>query len=271
MWSAALVAGGWLVGCASDTPDKTIAETNQQTPIPSLEEFTTVGKPTKTIETPNGPVEIYDPAQDPEVRAAFNVVYARGDVTFGDVSRYNAFFRTGPYPAGIATGNDPIKETEIVRRAREIHYNDMMRIGCRFIRTKPPQSYGRSHLKAPCEDSRMGDLSLSKCEINSLETNMEVGGPTLGLSEEMKEELRPKVRRRILREESYPVWQNKEPYNQLHIVLIGSIPILQGRMLNIPTLYIGEISEVSKTETFKLLTSIECETWNEKFETHDKP
>ena len=75
MWSAALVAGGWLAGCASGTPDKVKAETKQQTPIPSLEEFTTVGKPTRTIDTPMGPREVYDPAQDLEIQKAFNKFY----------------------------------------------------------------------------------------------------------------------------------------------------------------------------------------------------
>ena len=56
-----------------------IAETKQQTPIPSLEEFTTVGKPTKTIETPNGPVEIYDPTQDPEVIEEISSIYGNID------------------------------------------------------------------------------------------------------------------------------------------------------------------------------------------------
>jgi len=74
MLSAALVAGGWLAGCATDAPDKASAETKQQTAIPSPEEFTMVGKPTRTIDTPMGPREIYDPAQDPDIVEKFRNV-----------------------------------------------------------------------------------------------------------------------------------------------------------------------------------------------------
>jgi len=52
------VAGGWLTGCASSTSDTASSETNQQTPIPSVEDFTTVVKPTKPIWTPWGPLDV---------------------------------------------------------------------------------------------------------------------------------------------------------------------------------------------------------------------
>ena len=47
-----------------------------------LENFTTIGKPTQTVETPLGPKEIYDPVQDKDVRAAFKLGYDQNDPMF---------------------------------------------------------------------------------------------------------------------------------------------------------------------------------------------
>ncbi len=44
-----------------------------------LETFTTKGKPTKTIETPLGARELYDPTQDEDVRKAFKRIYDRDE------------------------------------------------------------------------------------------------------------------------------------------------------------------------------------------------
>ena len=38
----------------------------------SVATFTTLGKPTKIVDTPWGPKEIYDPTQDPDVFKTFN-------------------------------------------------------------------------------------------------------------------------------------------------------------------------------------------------------
>ncbi len=257
-----------LAGCASDgveglnAPEKqTNTAQTIDVRIPSLESFTTKGKPTKVIKTPWGPREIYDPAQDPEVRAIFDVVYDRGDITFGDVSRYNSYFRTGP--EGV--GNDSILETEIIRRAREVQYNDMMRLGCRYIKTKPFLSYGRSYLKTSCGDSRFGELKLSECEKENLETFTEMNGRTLIIKDKIL-----KTRHRTFREVTYPEWKRKAPYNQPEMIVLND-SFLYGTIPNIPTLFIGEISGIPKTETFKLLSFIECEDWSESFKTTDKP
>ena len=79
----ALAACVLLVGCAVQrvedrgrkTEDRTAKTAPDKVHIPNPDHFTTKGKPTKTIQTPNGPVEIYDPTQDPEVRAAFGRIY----------------------------------------------------------------------------------------------------------------------------------------------------------------------------------------------------
>ena len=43
--------------------------------LPELSDFTTEGKPTKTIETPWGPREVYDATKDPEIVKVFNQIY----------------------------------------------------------------------------------------------------------------------------------------------------------------------------------------------------
>ena len=47
-----------------------------------LENYTPDGKPTRTIETPWGPREIYDPLQDEVVKSAFKWGYNQNDPTF---------------------------------------------------------------------------------------------------------------------------------------------------------------------------------------------
>ena len=264
-YGLALVACVWLAGCAGqlaeDSGPKTEDVAAKQAPakvrIPSPDHFTTKGKPTKTILTPNGPVSVYDPVQDPQVRAAFDIIYARGDVTFGDVSRYNGYTRTGPE----GTGNDPVKEAEIVRRAREIQYNDMMRLGCTDIRTTPHLVYGSSFLKAPCKDSRLGELTLSVCEKENLVTNKQLGGPAFLISPDRKEELLAKSRKRLFREESYPAWKKKSQYNKSEIFILNRYPIIPKKLPNIPSLLIGNKSGVSKSEIFRVLTRIDCTKW----------
>jgi len=76
---AGLVLG--LLGCAAqdvaapDTVDnaQVTTETTTEKPV----EFSTIGKPTKTIETPWGPREVYDPAKDKEIVSRFR----NGDYT----------------------------------------------------------------------------------------------------------------------------------------------------------------------------------------------
>ena len=55
----------------TDTPIVVAAKT---TNLDTALVFTTEGKPTKTIETPWGQKEIYDPTQDEQVKAAFKKI-----------------------------------------------------------------------------------------------------------------------------------------------------------------------------------------------------
>jgi len=159
MWSAALVAGGWLTGCASGAPDKASAETKKRTPIPSLEEFTTVGKPTKTIETPNGPVEIYDPLQDSEVRAAFGRIHDKG---FNSPSEYY-FFKVG----NTADNNSWYlnNDVKLLFKARDKHYKNLVGHSCQKLETS---SCGTTYNKIDNQDVKVivtGAQSL--CSLNN--------------------------------------------------------------------------------------------------------
>lgn len=51
-------------------------------------EFITYGKPTKTIETPWGPREIYDPVQDPKINEIFKIWYEENKYSIIDYSEY---------------------------------------------------------------------------------------------------------------------------------------------------------------------------------------
>lgn len=67
-----------MAGCAANI-NLPAAEAQSAPNSPDHTEFTTEGKPTKTIETPWGPREIYDPTQDEEVRAAFKRIYDKDE------------------------------------------------------------------------------------------------------------------------------------------------------------------------------------------------
>ena len=179
-----------LAGCAgeqdggvdaqADAGSASVAIETALTETP--ETFTTVGKPTKTIETPWGPREVYDPAQDEEVRTAFLSVFTRGDVTFGDVSRYNGI--TPQYPNRLTSfrkytepqiENKP--DARILKTARQIQYYDLLRLGCKDVEELPNQKYGKLFFSEPCEDSELGSDEMSVCEMNSYVVNHRLPSP----------------------------------------------------------------------------------------------
>ena len=57
-----------LIGCESASNS-----TNDDRPTVTVENFTTQGKPTKTVQTPWGDKHVYDPTQDPEIIEAFEL------------------------------------------------------------------------------------------------------------------------------------------------------------------------------------------------------
>jgi len=89
-----------------------------QTPAASFDpdSFTTEGKPTKTIETPWGPREVYDPSKDVEVLLAIEEIYNRGDVFYGDVHKVSPV---------RPVKSDKLRSVQLVRHVRRIQDLDM--------------------------------------------------------------------------------------------------------------------------------------------------
>jgi len=72
-----------LAACAGGSNVKldaeVLASVEQKTELVATKTFSTEGKPTKTIETPWGPREVYDPVKDEVVRAAFKRIHDRDE------------------------------------------------------------------------------------------------------------------------------------------------------------------------------------------------
>lgn len=56
--------------------------------LPELSDFTTEGKPTKTIETPWGPREVYDALQDQQLKKVFERWYSENQYAIVDYAEY---------------------------------------------------------------------------------------------------------------------------------------------------------------------------------------
>ena len=76
--AALLLMAGCAGGQAADVQDAAADDVAVQSAAAATE-FTTADKLTRTIETPWGPREVYDPAQDPQVKAAFERIYNRDE------------------------------------------------------------------------------------------------------------------------------------------------------------------------------------------------
>ena len=227
-------------GCNSYNKDKvSIDDDLTSKALSDTVSFTTQGKPTKTIETPWGPYEVYDPAQDEEVLAAIEEIYNQGDTTFGDLERNGRYGYKNDFWA------EPQETAKLIRRARRTHYYDMMRLGCRIPRTVPCEPRGTTHLQAQCNDSVFGSYELSKCEKENLRYNItDIGGP---ISVPRKS---PKLRE----QGNISVW----PSNKCTVAGIESL-------ISIPS-YIGSVSDYDLKETQNLLMTTECLAWSDGFE-----
>lgn len=124
---AAMILGAVvLAGCsvkASVTPKagvqvEKIAETNTA----AIPEFNTNGKPTKTIETPWGEKEIYDPVKDVIIKDAFKRVYDK---------KYES---TSLYLSETARRQLGDKDVDLIFLAKNIHETDAMRLGCKLLK-----------------------------------------------------------------------------------------------------------------------------------------
>jgi hypothetical protein len=113
-------------GCVSNSPELSAVEReiekNNHVDNLLAKEFTTVGKLTKTIETPWGAREIYDPVQDVLVRKAFESFYRK---EYETAALYNSS------EARRALGD---KDVDLVFAAKNIHETDAMRLGCKILK-----------------------------------------------------------------------------------------------------------------------------------------
>ena len=116
-----------LLGCSNTESLSPQAKIETQAEVlkpTAAEEFTTKDKPTKTIETPWGPREVYDPTQDKKVMSSFLRLYNIGDEI---VEKQR----------GSTLSND----AEIVYAAREKKFKSLLENGCAFITSNQCGSY----------------------------------------------------------------------------------------------------------------------------------
>ena len=122
--AAMAVLSAALLGCSNteSLSPQTKIETKAEAPkSAAAEEFTTKGKPTKTIETPSGPKEVYDPLQDEEVKQAFADIYNQNDPNFRLVYCCKKSSYTG--------------SAKILRRAMQEQINSYKALSCQTVRT----------------------------------------------------------------------------------------------------------------------------------------
>jgi len=98
--------------------------------------FSTAGKPTKFVYTDKGGTKIYDIRKDPQVTAAISQAYARGDVTFGDVS-FGWLFSDEWYTRYIPDDIKAYPEAKLLSKARTIAEYDLYRSGCKQVEYVP--------------------------------------------------------------------------------------------------------------------------------------
>lgn len=163
---SAIVLGNLLGACTENIVAPTPAEfvdlegvavKNRSIVLPdeSSVVFTTEGKLTKTVETPWGLREVYDPLQDQSVQASFSNIFDYGKLTFG-------LF-------GISsTINHPFDEAyradvELLKAAKRTHVYDLMRLGCKAPK-RLPIDRRTEHFEAGCSKYSFGEDQLSDCE-----------------------------------------------------------------------------------------------------------
>ena len=238
-WSLMPIVLGFI-GCAPELSQvdtvsepiveriETVVKQQEIKTVSNPDNFTTVGKPTKTIEAPSGPRDIYDPAQDEEVLAAIEKLYADANVSFGEVSRLVGF-ESSPESTDAYVN--------IVRKSRQIHYLDTVRLGCPRAVDVPCQYYGSLHFKKPCPTHNFGSI-LDDCEQKNITSDFtDIGGPIVFL---------PKNNKRFKGEN--PTYH----FTSYECTIDGIKNRIQA------PLFIGDNSGYSLDETKRLLTTVEC-------------
>lgn len=118
------------------------------------------------IETPWGLREIYDPAEDTDVKKAALWLFQNGSFTFGDISQYS----------GTSQSSKPSnRNVKIMREARLIHELDYLRLGCEYVSRVPCSGYGSINFSNVCDwQHSLGSSDLSSCEEENIRTNLEI-------------------------------------------------------------------------------------------------
>ena len=135
-----------FIGCESANNT-----TSDNRPTVTAENFTTQGKPTKTVQTPWGDKQVYDPTQDPEIIEAFEYV-KNIHQQYGPNAKY-----------------DELKRYDILfSQIRNIQYLDMGRLGCQKI-DRPTCGYSnidfsKNQIGSNCSNLAFGSPILNKCE-----------------------------------------------------------------------------------------------------------
>ena len=147
-----------LHGCGSSGADiltPSALEVENEAAEVSVATFTTLGKPTKIVETPWGPKEIYDPTQDPDVLKIFNRWYGQ--------NQYNYVQYRDIDPDGF----------KVLEHAGHIHEADYLRLKCEFRERQfvhaETNEFFRMKYVGMCP-TRLGNKNLSQCVKENLET-----------------------------------------------------------------------------------------------------
>ncbi len=202
------------------------------------------GKPIKTVETPWGPRELYDPSKDPEFIQAVSDIYAQGDVTYGDLSIHNSAHLHPHLPGDVAFVRDAILTQRL----------DMARAGCKgsyHYSYKPePVEVG---LARQCTDSQFGAPKLSYCEQENWRAIFSgTGLISLGIADADLHKYRISAtafRSGRGQDGKTVIWTTYWNEGRDH-----TKPIY-------PMAYIGTQSDHTLDETIDLLTVSECDGW----------
>lgn len=216
--------------------------------------FSTTGKQVKSYNTPNGTIQLYDIAQDSEVSQAIEELYARGDVTFGDVS-------FTPYNYGVHYDQDTTIDTKgyfspnidvtpaviLLTKARKISEYDLYRSSCKIVERAPcgngDSGWGARYV-SDCPSCNLGKVPDHKVEVVRRNYNRVI-------EKILTEDERSRGR--------WHVWQNGEVAQTAIITECRGDNISKQPLLGY--YYIGEKSGYSLEETKTLLLHSACSEW----------
>ncbi len=173
MYLALAGVSALAISCAAPTQRSQGANTKpiKTVTLPAAEDFSAVGKPTKTIETPWGAREVYDPAQDAEVRAAFYILHDAQRRYHRKFKRYQNRTSLDDFLTTKKIKDDSLSVAhDTVRKAERISAYDFMRIGCArpFNYSLQCTCATRDAFSEKCGDtSSLGSSILTECEENS--------------------------------------------------------------------------------------------------------